>query len=200
MNEVRYLGVVITDDLTWSAHIQTVVQKARRKLGYIYRTFYKNCSTEVLLNLYKSLIRTVLEYCCLVWDPSSKPLIELLESTQKVTAKICLGDWKSSYTHLLEKLSLPTLQSRRSYIKLYMVYKILNEESYFPPGIFTYLNSTVNIRSYNPLHLLPYNCTTMYFMTSFVPHSISLWNSLPSDITSSPTLASLKYALCYIIF
>ena len=68
VNEVRYLGVVITDDLTWSAHIQTVVQKARRKLGYIYRTFYKNCSTEVLLNLYKSLI----QYCCLVWDPSSK--------------------------------------------------------------------------------------------------------------------------------
>ena len=170
------------------------------ELGYIYRTFYKNCSTEVLLNLYKSLIRPMLEYCCLVWDPSSKTLIELLESTQKLAAKICLGDWKSSYIHLLEKLSLPTLQSRQSYIKLCMVYKILNEESYFPPGFFTYRNSTVNIRSYNPLHLLPYNCTTMYFMTSFVPHSISLWNSLPSDITSSPTLASFKYALCYILF
>ena len=52
VNEVHYLGVLITADLTWSAHIQIIVQKARRKLGYIYRTFYKNCSTEVLLNLY----------------------------------------------------------------------------------------------------------------------------------------------------
>ena len=102
VNEVRYLGVLITADLMWSAHIQTIVQKARRKLGYIYQTFYKDCSTEVLLNLYKSLIRPMLEYCCLVWDPSSKTLIELLESTQKLAAKICLGDWKSSYTHLLE--------------------------------------------------------------------------------------------------
>jgi len=76
VNEVRYLGVLITADLTWSAHIQTVVQKARRKLGYIYWTFYKNCSTEVLLNLYKSLIRPMLEYCCLVSDPSSKNLIQ----------------------------------------------------------------------------------------------------------------------------
>ena len=96
------------------------------------------CSTEVLLNLCKSLIHPMPEYCCLVWDPSSKTLINLLESAQKLAAKMCLGDWKSSYTHLLEMLSLPTLQSRQSYIKLCMVYKIFNEESYFPPGFFTY--------------------------------------------------------------
>jgi len=142
----------------------------------------------------------MLEYCCLVWDPNSKTLTELLESTQTLAAKLYLGDWKSSYTHLLEKLSLPTLQSRWSYIKLSMVYKILNEESYSPPDFFTYRNSTVSIRSYNLLRLLSYNCTTMYFMTPFVPHSISLWNSLPSDITSSPTLASFMYALRYILF
>ena len=115
MNEVHYLGVLITADLMWPAHIQTIV---------------KNCSIEDLLNLYKSLICPMLEYCCLIWDPSPKTLIELLESTQKHAAKTCLGDWKSSYTHLLEKLTLPTHQSWRSYIKLCMVYKILNEESY----------------------------------------------------------------------
>ena len=200
VNEVRYLGVLITADLTWSAHIESVVQKAKRRLGYVYRTFYKNCSTEVLLNLYKSLIRPMLEYCCLVWDPSSKILINTLEGTQKLAAKICSKDWNSPYACLLEKLGLPTLQSRRSYIKLCTVYKILSEESYFPSGFFTYRNSAVNTRSYNPLHLSTYNCTTTYFMTSFVPHSISLWNSLPSAVTSSPTLASFKYALCYVLF
>ena len=43
VNEVCSLGVLVTADLTWSAHIQSIVQKARRKLGYMYRTFYKNC-------------------------------------------------------------------------------------------------------------------------------------------------------------
>jgi len=165
VNEVRYLEVLITADLTWSTHIQTVVQKARRKLGYI--TFYKNWSTEVLLNLYKSLICPMLEYCCLVWDPNSKTLTELLESTQTLAAKLYLGDWKSSYTHLLEKLSLPTLQSRWSYIKLSMVYKILNEESYFPPGFFTYRNSTVSVAStFIQLHhnvLYDTFCSSLHF-------------------------------------
>ena len=74
-----------------------------------------------------------------------------------------------------------------------MVYKALSEESYSPPEFFTHQNSTVNIRSYNPLHLLSYNCC---FIDMFC---ISLWNSLPSDsdVTGSPTLASFKY---YFIF
>ena len=101
----------------------------------MFRTFYKQCSTEVLLNLYKHLIRPTLEYCCSVWDPSSKLLIVELETTQKLAARICLKDWTSSYAILLKRLNLPTLQSRRTYIKLCMVYRILNEDMYFPPEI-----------------------------------------------------------------
>ena len=32
----KYLGVVIVDDLTWSAHIETITCKVRRLMGFIY--------------------------------------------------------------------------------------------------------------------------------------------------------------------
>ena len=67
VNEVHYLGVTISSDLAWSAHVQFVISNAKRKLGYIFHAFCKQCSTEVLLNWYKHLIHPTVEYCCSVF-------------------------------------------------------------------------------------------------------------------------------------
>ena len=39
----KYLGLWITDDLTWSCHIESVCCRARRQLGFIYRFFPPHC-------------------------------------------------------------------------------------------------------------------------------------------------------------
>ena len=43
--EVKYLGVLITHNLNWAAHIHSVVSKKRQKLGFLYRKFYTNTAT-----------------------------------------------------------------------------------------------------------------------------------------------------------
>ena len=63
--EVKYLGVLITHNLNWAAHIHSVVSKTRQKLGFLYHKFYKHCNTTVLRKLYVSLICPNLEYCCM---------------------------------------------------------------------------------------------------------------------------------------
>ena len=47
---LKYLGVNISNNLTWSNHIDIVCSKARRMLGIIYRHFYTNCNTASLFN------------------------------------------------------------------------------------------------------------------------------------------------------
>ena len=42
----KYLGVKVTDDLTWSKHISEVAGKANRTLGFLRRNF-KQCTKEV---------------------------------------------------------------------------------------------------------------------------------------------------------
>ena len=193
--EVKYLGVLITHNLNWAAHIHSVVSKTRQKLGFLYCKFYKHCNTTVLRKLYVLLIRPNLEYCCIVWDPFTKGSIEHLEKTQKLAAKICLKKWNLSYPTMLRELNLPTLQSRRHIMKLCVVYAILNDSMYFPSGIFVYRNSSISTRTNTPLCLQPVHCSTNYFMFSFVPHSILLWNSLPPCISGSASLLSFKCAL-----
>ena len=68
----KYLGIWLSDDLTWSKHIESVCCKAWRLLGYIYCTFSPHCFPESILPLYKTQVLPILEYGCVIWDPPSK--------------------------------------------------------------------------------------------------------------------------------
>ena len=66
--EVRDLGVMLSDDLKFSSHIGRVVRNARRKLGWVLRTFHTRRKDHMMV-LYKSLVLPHLEYCCQLWSP-----------------------------------------------------------------------------------------------------------------------------------
>ena len=82
VNSVKYLGILITSNLSWSQHISNLHLKVRRLIGMLYRKFYKNAETNTLLQLYISFIRPHLEYCSAVWDPYLIKDMETLEKTQ----------------------------------------------------------------------------------------------------------------------
>ena len=69
VSSVRYLGIQLNCDLSWSPHISNLCTKARQLVGLLYHRFYKHASTPTLLQLYKAFIRPHLEYCAIVWDP-----------------------------------------------------------------------------------------------------------------------------------
>ena len=83
VTEFKYLGVLITADLSWTAHINMICTKARRLVGMLYRQFYQDADTTTLKQLYVSNIRPHLEYACQVWDPYLQKDIDMLESVQK---------------------------------------------------------------------------------------------------------------------
>ena len=103
---IEYLGVVITEDLTWSTRISEITSKARKVVGLIYRQFYSMSSTPSLLQLYISLVRPHLEYASPVWDPFLVKDIQKLESVQKLALKMCCKTWDSSYANTLQLFSL----------------------------------------------------------------------------------------------
>ena len=72
----KYLGILITSDLSWSAHIQAITTKARRQTGMPYRRFYKYSQPSTLKALYVALIRPLLEYGVPVWDSDLKKDID----------------------------------------------------------------------------------------------------------------------------
>ena len=81
--------------------------------------------------------------------------------------------------------------------KLIMIYKM--NHSLTPPYLSSLIPSRVGDTTTYPLrnssNLRNINCRTQLLSKSFLPSSISLWNTLPESVRSSPSLPSFKYNL-----
>ena len=62
------LGVIIDPDLSFDAHVLETVKKANRVMGNISRTII-NKDRDIMVPLFKALVRSVLEYGNAVWFP-----------------------------------------------------------------------------------------------------------------------------------
>ena len=114
LNEVKEekdLEILISHDLKVPQQCQLAYNKVSRILGLINRTIeYKH--PDILIRLYKSLVRPHLEYCVAAWSPHNIKDKELIERIQRRFTKL-IPDLRSSsyeerpvsYTHL----TLPTI-------------------------------------------------------------------------------------------
>ena len=112
----KYLGVWISDDLSWSKHVSAISCKARRLLGFIFRTFSPHCSPETIITLYKAQVLPILDYACIVWDPHLKKDCLQIENVQLFATRIVTKSWRANASTLNKSLNLPPVSSRRAYL------------------------------------------------------------------------------------
>ena len=60
----KYLGVILTSDLSWSKHVSTVCMKARKIVGLIYHHFSPNSSVSYLTLSVFTPDQTTPGICC----------------------------------------------------------------------------------------------------------------------------------------
>ena len=189
----KYLGVLLSSDMSWSPHISAICSKARKVIGLLYRRFYSMSNMDTLIQLYVSLVRPHLEYACSVWAPASHKDIDSLEGLQKFAFRMATHNWNLNYQDLLSLVDLPTLESRRLQLKLGHLFKIVHGLCFFPSGIVSFREQIHHsCRSIHPLTLQQPFAHTQAYSQSFVPHTCSLWNSLPYEVVSLPSFVSFK--------
>jgi len=119
-----HLGLIIPSDLSWSNHITSICAKAKRILGLLYRQYFNHVEGDILKRLYISLVRPHLEYGCAVWDPYTLKHKRNLEQVQKFARKMASKHWDTGCEDLLELVGLPSIEQRRIYLKLCLLFKI----------------------------------------------------------------------------
>ena len=71
VDTAKYLGITISSNMTWNAHINNITSKAQKLLGFLRRNLQiKNEHTKSMA--YKSLVKSNLEYCSTIWSPHTK--------------------------------------------------------------------------------------------------------------------------------
>ena len=81
----KILELTFFSKLDWGSFIISIAKTASKKIGALIRSM-KFLSPEVALYLYKSTIRSCMEYCCHVWGVAPSCYLELLDKLQK---RIC---------------------------------------------------------------------------------------------------------------
>ncbi len=71
VSSFKYLGVNISEDLTWTTHIQTQVKKARQRLYHLRQLRKFRVSPTILKTFYAGTIESVLTQCISVWYGNS---------------------------------------------------------------------------------------------------------------------------------
>ena len=112
VDHIKDLGVTMSRDGTFSRHIIMTTETAKQMCGWILRTFLTR-ETVPMLTLWKSLIRSKLEYCCQLWNPSRKCDIQMLEQVQRNFIRKITGMEQLSYWEQLHALSMYSLERRR---------------------------------------------------------------------------------------
>ena len=188
----KYLGVTITSNLSWLPHITSLCNKARKLVGMIYRRFYQHSDSHTLLKLYLTIIRPHLEYASPVWDPYHKTEVEAIESVQKFALRMSLKSWSTDYDHLLLESKLLSLKTRRSVLNLNQLYKIMKNLTHYPNAPITQRDIPYSNRRINATTVCVPHASTCAYQNSFFPKTLSLWNTLPEEITSCTTVVAFK--------
>ena len=192
---VRDLGVFIDKDLDWTVHYNTISRKAKQMCGWILNTFYTRDST-TMLTLFKSLVRSRLEFCCEVWCPHLIKHINCIEQVQRFFTGRISGLRDLNYWERLNNLKLMSLQRRREKLMIVHVWKIKN--NFFPNSInlsFKLHKRTNAMKAViKPLSKIKGRLLTAYD-ASFIIKAGRLWNILPGKITQLTSMSSFKVEL-----
>ena len=85
-DQQRDLGIIITMDLNWQKQTGNIFKAPNRVLWFVDRNFrYKN--KELVLPLYKSLVRPHREHAVQFWSPHLRRDIDKIEKIQRRATK-----------------------------------------------------------------------------------------------------------------
>lgn len=126
---VRDLGVILDSCLHFDVHHNAIINKAFQMFGFVMRSSRDFVRPSTFLLLYKTLIRSQLEYASPIWNPLYEKYISGLEMVQKKFLRSmnykCYHS-KTPYTQLLEKYNILSLQHRRMLLSVMMLHGLCN--------------------------------------------------------------------------
>ena len=147
--QYKLLGVIISDDLKWNAHVEYVVAKAAKRLFALRLLKRAGVMPKDILKVYLCNVRSVLEYAAQVWQDIPAYLSDAIESIQRRALRIIFP--KSSYQQALDLTNLSTLANRRILLCKKLMADMRNEShpiSFLAPKVTT-RNIPYQLRSGN---------------------------------------------------
>ena len=114
VRETKIVGVWLSSDLKWDKNTKELTRKAFSRMSMLTKLKYVGVTIEDLIDVYVLYIRSLVEYCAVVWHSSlTEEQMNSIERVQKTCLRVILGENYVSYGAALEMCNLKTLFQRR---------------------------------------------------------------------------------------
>ena len=172
-------------DVSWSSHVDVIVNKAKKVVGLLKRTVGSK-NGEIISMFRKSLVRPLLQYACLVWSPYLVKDKMAIEKVKRRASRIARGQKprEMSYEERCILLNWNTLQHRKripicSGMLKDSVWSGLNGLDF--NDYFEYCRSK-NTRANHPYKVQTKLAKVNSFKYSFFGRIVKDWNNLPNHL------------------
>jgi hypothetical protein len=188
--EEKDLGVMVHSSLKGSRQCHEAVKKANRCLGMIARNI-KFKSSDIILPLYRALVRPHLEYGVQFWNPTYKKDVDMIERVQRRATRMITGLRTCPYDERLRVTKLFSLKRRRlrgDLIQVFRIYKGIDKVNWGDMFVAGKSNRT---RGHGE-RIYKERCRLDVRKHFFTNRVVDLWNSLPEDILRVGSVVSFK--------
>jgi len=198
-SHIKSLGVVLDSRLTFSDHVTSVVKSCNYHIQAL-RHIRPIITRDVARTLACSLINSRLDYCNSLLYGAPVSTINRLQRVQNSAARAVMSVSRRAHTDplsLLEPLHWLPVRQRIEYKLALLVYKVgcTSTPSYLQ-RLLTPRQAARQLRSSSHRQLtVPSRVHTSFGRRAFSFVGPSIWNSLPTDLTSCETVSTFKRRL-----
>ena len=188
-DDVKYLGVIIDQHLSWKHHINYIALKISRNIGII-SLFRHFVPLKTLLSIYNSLISPYISYDLIAWGQASKSHIEKILIPQK--RAVCLIYFLPFRTHAISYFAQSNiLPITMLYFKLASILMLDITTNSAPQNIRNLFTFTQDIHQYNTRSASSGNYYINHSRLNHHKNSFSIvgakiWNSIPESYRRLP--------------
>ena len=113
---------------SWSPHIYQTAKKANNTHAFLQRNLCM-APTTIKKRAYEALVRPILEYSSVVWDPHTAVEVNRLEMVQRRYSCYMCTDYgrTSSVALMLKNIGWEQLEERPAKSRVTMLYRIVND-------------------------------------------------------------------------
>ena len=121
---LRDLGIQMSEDATFSEHIDNICRKVRQKCGWICRTFYTR-NPQFMRHMFNSLVQPHIDYCSQLWMPQEGQQLEKIEKLLRDFSRKIPGMGQLNYWERLKSLRMNSEQRRMERYQILYTWKIM---------------------------------------------------------------------------
>ena len=192
---VVYLGVTISNTLSWEKQVTRTVSRVNAAL-YQLKLCGHLFPMSLRLRLVVALIFPILDYCCTVFtDISGELNLKLQRSLNACVRYIFKAKWDEHITPYFERLKWLKINARRRFLVGCLTFKI--RQSMLPIDLYNVFVTRDSVskrstRMQGDNLALPL-CRTELFKKSFRCYAAKLYNDIPSDIRTTTSFDLFKF-------